>query len=167
MGVIKVPLTRGLFAVVEDRDAALVIPYKWYACPAPRRVTWYAARKSGNRRVYMHHIICPPPAGYTVDHIDGDGLDNRRENLRVATQQQQTRNRRPIAGKKSPYKGVSWKRSPLYRGGGYWYACITVNGRKIYRSAKSEEAAARIYNDLASEHFGEFAWLNPISLEVA
>jgi len=169
VGVIKVPLTRGLFAIVDDADAALVLPYKWYACPAPRRVTWYAARKLNGGRQYMHHVICPPPPGRGVDHIDGDGLDNRRENLRPATQKEQTRNRRPQGNKmSSPYKGVRWhSRKTRYRNGGHWEAAITVDGKRIHRSAHSELEAARLYNDLARQHFGEFAWLNPILEAVA
>ena len=167
MGVVKIPLTQGFFAIVDDADAALVLPYKWNAQHSPRRTTWYAARRAGNGCVWMHHVICPPPPGYTIDHIDGDGLDNRRENLRPATRLEQTRNRRPMSNKIwSRHKGVRWHRSHG-RNAGHWEAVIKINGRCITRSAPSEIAAARLYNALAREHFGEFGWINLVPDEVA
>ena len=162
MSAIKVPLTRGLFAIVDDSDASLVVPYKWYAKPASNGRTWYAVREVDGRRVWMHHVICPPLASKTVDHIDGDGLDNRRDNLRSATKNEQCHNSRPSLGKRSAYKGVSWQNDRRNKDGGYWRARIMVNNRSIARHAASEREAALKYNELACEHFGEFAWLNSV-----
>ena len=161
-GIIRVPLTRGLFAIVDEADAHLVLPYKWCAMPVPGGRNWYAVREISDRLVPMHRALYSPSPGKTVDHIDGDGLNNCRENMRAATQQEQTRNRRALVGKRSLYKGVIWRARPSYRAGGFWFAKITVSGHSIYRAAKTEIAAARLYNALACEHFGEFARLNEI-----
>ena len=158
----EVPLTQGRVAIIDGADSVSVCCYRWHAVFKGGK--WYA-RRSGlvgePTIVYMHHFILNPPNGYTADHIDGDGLNNQRFNLRAATQQQQCWNRRKKA--RSAYKGVSWQRNPRLAAGGYWRCTIQApNGQIISRSAKTQEAAARIYNVLAQEYFGEFAWLNAL-----
>lgn len=75
----------------------------------------------------MHRTIMPAPTGLQIDHIDGDGLNNRRSNLRLATNAQNQHNRRFHAGNKSGFKGVFWDPSRSQ-----WMAQITLNGEKVY-----------------------------------
>lgn len=160
--MIEIPLTQGRVALVDDADAmSLLARRPWRAIHKGGK--WYAARGQ-SPVIYMHREILPVGLGLTVDHINGDGLDNQRLNLRPATQQQQTWNRAPARHKR--FKGVHWQRDHQRRGGGRWVCTITPEGRPIVRCAKTEEHAARLYNALAREHFGEFAWLNPLPVEV-
>ncbi len=154
-----VKLTRGFVAVVDDADFELVSAYKWNAMPHRRTV--YARTNirldNGKRRsLSMHALI----SGIKyIDHKDGDGLNNQRENLRPATALENSRNRRPRAGQVSQYKGVSW--IPRLR---RWVAQIQSNGKKITIGRfLREEDAAKAYNEKARELFGDFAYLNDIS----
>lgn len=159
--VVEIPLTRGHVALIDDDDADLVLAHKWCAINPGR--SWYAmCRKRGsNEPVLLHQLILPVARGLTVDHINGDGLDNRRGNLRVATRRQQQWNRRAKRGKR--FKGVVWMRDGKLTGGGRWAACIHLSdGRVLRRYAKTEEAAAMYYNLFAQEHFGDFARLNEV-----
>ncbi|SRR6266566_7295824 len=153
-----VPLTRGKFTEIDDSDSALVLQYKWYASPTRHSERWYVATRIDGHTTYMHRLIMNAPARDSVDHIDGDGLNNRRSNLRLANCSQQAHNSRPKgkhAAKHSKYKGVSFHSS------GLWRAEIELPGRKrIIRYAKTEEEAAKLYDSLALEYFGRFARTN-------
>lgn len=96
-GTFAVPLTRGKVAIVDAEDVALVAAYQWQA--KPNRGNWYARTTinvDGRRvSVGMHRLLIQPRRGYVPDHIDGDGLNNRRSNLREATYSQNRKNRRP------------------------------------------------------------------------
>src|SRR5258706_4731790 len=114
----EIPLNRGLVAFVDLADWPLIADYKWTA--VIRRHTAYAF-SHGDQEVYMHRLILQPPAGLWTDHIDGDGLNNRRSNLRAATPSQNMANRRPNArGHSSKFKGVS----RVIQGHRPWQACI-------------------------------------------
>ena len=103
--------------------------------------------------------ILDPPSGMVVDHIDGNGLNNTRQNLRICTHSQNGMNKtRPFSlnPKKSKYKGV-YANAPHTK----WRTMITHEGR-VLRSEwlDSEEDAARIYDRICLELRGQFAWLN-------
>ena len=103
-----------------------------------------------------------------MDHIDRDGLNNRRGNLRLATQTQNNANSIGSPTRRmSRYKGVYWDRDNRYRASGYWIATVMVNGKQITRCAATEIEAAAAYNQLALQHFGEFARLNDRVADVA
>lgn len=111
----------------------------------------------------MHRLILGLAPGQVGDHRNGNGLDNRRENLRMATYSQNNQNARPSSKKASPFKGVSIRCNRF--GGRYkarpWAAEIHVDGRKIgLGSFPDEVSAAKAYDVAAREHFGEFAKLN-------
>jgi hypothetical protein len=111
----------------------------------------------------MHRVIMGEPQHADIDHINGDGLDNRRENLRIATRSQNMRNAHtePKRAKTSQYKGVSWWSYSKIKSGGYWRAEIELPGRKrIVKCFHDELEAARCYDKLALEHFGEHARIN-------
>jgi hypothetical protein len=155
--MIKVPLSQGKVALIDDEDAPRVLQHKWtYTRVNQRRA--YAQTKirvgAKQRTLYMHRLILDAPAGELVDHINGNGLDNRRENLRLATVAQNTRNSRQRRGSAAGYKGVR-------RRGDKWQARIAVNSKQIHLGVfSSKEEAAQAYDTAAREHFGEFAVLN-------
>lgn len=147
-------LTNGERAWVSPEDYDRVSRFTWYARRA--RSGWYAWRKVGpahkRASVHLHHEIKPPPPGCVVDHIDGDGLNNTRNNLRVCSQLDNLQNSRKKADTSSRYKGVTWDRQK-----DRWKARIRQELLGLFRS---EEDAARAYDDAARRRFGEFARLN-------
>ena len=158
----EIPLTQGKIAIVSEEDYESVSRFKWYAHVYSRASNpiWYAQRgkRHGNFRetIMMHSFI----AGYkSPDHVDGDGLNNQRSNLRMATTAQNSMNKRSKNGSFSAFKGVSW--SKFRSGRGKWRASIMVGGKAVNLGMyKDEEDAATAYNFAAYEHFGEFARLN-------
>lgn len=111
--------------------------------------------------VGMHRVITSAPPGMEVDHINGNGLDNRRGNLRVCTKSGNQRNQRVQSrAKTSVFKGVSrWKKNNR------WAAFIKLGGRPTYLgSFKSEVDAALAYDAAARKHFGAFARTNFIEV---
>jgi hypothetical protein len=154
VNVKEIILTRGLVALVDDADYSWLSRHKWHVTGQSQRP--YATRKgSGGKRIFMHVEIMQPPVGMQVDHINGNQLDNRRENLRLATHQQNMQNKGKREGTTaSQYKGI-------HRRGRRWYAYIYHNGRRIYLgSDPSEVIAAQLYDAKAIELQGEFACLN-------
>lgn len=152
-----VSLSRGLVAIVDDGDyAAVAAAGKWHAVPSHR--TFYARRNvsradGGRGMVALHTFLTGWPL---VDHINGDGLDNRRVNLRPATRDQNQANKRGYRNNTSGFKGVTWH-TPLR----CWRARIGVQGKKLSLGLHpTAEAAGRAYDAAAVEYFGEFAALN-------
>lgn len=123
-----IPLSQGQSAIVDDEDAWL-LQWTWYALKQPH--TFYACRdvrEDGRRRtIWMHRFINGTPAGSVTDHINGNGLDNRRANLRSVTHRQNMINNARHAPRSPRYRGVSWHVSNRC-----WIAQITVNRRNIY-----------------------------------
>ena len=157
-------LSNGMVTVVDDKDFSRLSEFSWNFRPHKGLGSGHAcrtARKSEGRSkktVYMHREVLLVPDGQKVDHINGNGLDNRRENLRVATTRQNNQNRRKSPGTSSRFKGVNWD-SERQR----WYAHIKTNGKmRSLGRYDSEEDAARAYNIAARQAFGEFAFLNEV-----
>lgn len=147
-----VPLTRGFEAIIDAVDISLVDGWNWSALPNDAG-GWYAY-SGARRKVPLHGIVLPVPAGFLVDHRDGDGLNCRRANLRKATAQQNAQNRRKTRVSASIFKGITLD-------GNNWRARIKVNGRRISLGTfASEKEAARAYDAAALQHFGEFAFPN-------
>lgn len=150
----EIPLTQGFVALVDDADYDRVIAAgKWSAFV--RKHTTYGKRKirvGGQRQgVLMHTYITGWPL---VDHIDGNGLDNRRANLRPATSSENSQNRRMRSDNTSGLKGVSLIR-------GRWRARIYLDGAQCHLGYfPTPEEAALAYDAAAIKHFGEFARLN-------
>jgi len=146
-----IPLGKGLFATVDAADYKKLKKYRWYADRNGRCI--YAACRTERGVVYMHRLITKAPPGWTVDHIDGNGLNNRRSNLRVCTQKQNCANRRPRAGS-SQFVGVT-------RVGRKWMAQIGWHGRCLYLGLYDDEVeAAKVRDRKAYELHGEFAYIN-------
>jgi hypothetical protein len=160
--VSEIKLNRGHVAIVDDDDHSRLSEYKWVAYAENRRsdgsVRVYARRHCG-RMVYelMAHAVLRPRYGLFVDHINGNTLDNRKENLRLATHSQNMFNKRPRVNAASPYKGVESSDGTVRP----WRARITFGGKRRHLgSFATEEEAALAYDHAARESFGEFAWLN-------
>lgn len=155
-----IPLTRSKAAVVDDEDYAKLSKYNW--CVLDARGLLYAKRgDSGNATVLMHRAILGlgPGDRRQVDHVDGNGLNNQRSNLRLANDTLNHANARPRVQrvpKSSRFKGVSWSTRDRY-----WLAIVQSGGKRVYVGYfKDEEAAARAYDEHARREFGEYARTN-------
>lgn len=160
-GTALIPLTQGQCAIVDAEDVELLLRHKWHATRKKEHDTWYAigtlieAGSRHRRSERMHRVVLNAGPGTRVDHANGNGLDNRKENLRFATPSQSRANTRSPRGKAPGYRGV------LRQSGIAWSAHISIKGRKLrLGSFCTAEAAARAYDDAAKRLFGEFARLN-------
>lgn len=146
----QIPLTQGKFALVDDDIYELVKDFNWYTLKVKN--TFYVARKSSRiddpqgkqYKILLHHIVVGKPnKGYEVDHIDGNGLNNQRDNLRVITHRGNLQNR--IEHRKGRLVGaclVNSKKHPLTP----WRADIRINGeRKYLGTFKTEQEAHEAY----------------------
>jgi hypothetical protein len=155
-----VPLTKGLFALVDEQDFSVVSDFTWSASLPSKRSTPYAAAwskgvTSKTRKIYMHRFLLGFPVG-GVDHVNGNSLDNRRANLRRCNQSQNSANRRKGTATSSKFKGVCRHRNK-------WKA--QIGGAQGVRTKylgvfEDEEDAARAYDEVATAVFGEFAKIN-------
>jgi hypothetical protein len=142
---------RALFATVDAADYEKVSKYAWFTRRQGRNV--YAYCRKGAKIVLMHRMLLRPRKGYVVDHIDGNGLNNRRCNLRVCTHEQNLANRRP-GGNTSGFVGV-------YRRGRKWMAGIGYRGTYFYLGFYDDPVeAAKARDRKAVEFNGQYAYLN-------
>lgn len=158
MATKEIPLTRGLVAIVDEQDYELLSTTLWHATRGSSLRTFYAAAYIDSKYVRMHRLIIPVRDGFVVDHVDGNGLNNTRKNLRVATLSQNMFNRSAATKARSRFKGVTH-----HKNGGGWQAEIRANRRKYYLGFfKNELDAARAYDAAARELHGEFARVNGV-----
>jgi len=147
----RIPLGDGLFVTIDAADYKEISQYRWYA--TRRGSNTYAMCFKNGRGTYMHRMIAHPRRGYIVDHKDGNGLNNCRDNLRVCTRRQNQANRRSHCGT-SRFVGV-------YRHKDKWVAEIRSHGRYYYVGFFDDEVeAAKARDRKAYELHGEFAYLN-------
>lgn len=157
-----ITLTNGMQTLVDADLFEELNQYRWGYLSAGGYVVRPIRKPSGKRgTVFMHKVILPSPKGMVTDHINGDPLDNRRENLRVATRGGNVRNSRHRVNAVSNYKGVCYVRArgKIYYRASCWGAGVPQN-KKHLGHFPTEEAAARAYDRRAWELFGEFARLN-------
>jgi len=149
--VARVHLVNGGVALCDASDAELLRSSRWYHVRIGNCV--YAQTSVCNRQIYMHREIAQPSSQVLVDHRDGDGLNNRRTNLREATRAQNARNARRSITNTSGFKGVTF-----HKGAGRWMAQIHVRGRHLYLGLHdTPEIAHEAYMAAARKHYGEFA----------
>lgn len=156
-----IKLTQGKYALVDDEDYEQVNKRKWYVSYDNKK--WYARRNITDPstkkriRIRMHREIMDCPKGLDVDHVNHNGLDNRKCNLRICTHSQNLFNQLPRrTNTTSKYKGVYWNKKDRR-----WRASIGIDGKQIYIGNFSTEIkAAEAYGKKAKELFGEFAYLN-------
>lgn len=154
--VIHIPLTKGKVALVDECDA-WIAEFNWSA--ALRKTVWYAirtARIDGRKRaIYMHRFILGDIGRLEVDHINHDGLDNRRANLRVATRRQNCCNIRKQEGSTSKFRGVYFRADT-----GKWAAQTKHFGKRYNIGCfATESEAAEAYRQCVARLQGEFACL--------
>ena len=160
-----IPIVPGEFALVDEIDFDLVCQYKWRASKRPTNIyvmtTIYDSITTLSRGILMHRLILQAPLGTEIDHIDGNGLNNQRANLRYATRQQNNRNRKKHKCGSSQYKGVSLAAGSIHTVK-KWRATIYDTGRKkiCLGTFETEIEAALAYDNRAKALFGAFARLN-------
>lgn len=159
----KIPLRgkygQGKYAIVDDDDFARVSKFKWHVLvdsrlhkPSPSSVV--SAEKKTRKTIYLGRFITNAPKGKVVDHINHNIFDNRKSNLRICTQSENTLNRRIPHDNKSGFKGVHFN--------GYkWIALIGVNDKLKYIGGfENRIDAAKAYNEAAIKYHGDFACIN-------
>jgi HNH endonuclease len=159
----KIKLTQGKFALVDDEDFDELNKFKWYAGSHYKENCLYALRRDNKIRktILMHREIMQTPKGMVTDHIDHNGLNNQKINLRVCSHAQNIMNSAKSIEGTSKYKGVSVKdmgKNKYYRGR------IFLNGKEVVKTfpytPEGEIMAAQFYNEQAKIHYGQFANLN-------
>lgn len=144
---------RHLMVLVDDEDYDWARRYSW--CRLAGRHTDYAVARVDGRVQQMHRLLAGASSGFLVDHANGRGLDNRRENLRLATRGQNQQNKKVRGDSQVGLKGVYEAKRGLFR------AQIKHDGRVTSLGYhKDAEAAARAYDSAARELFGAFALTN-------
>lgn len=163
----EIPLTKGKVALVDDEDYDYLMQWKWYA-KNDKKDTWYAFRSSYSKN--SHHTICITIGMHReimglkkgnklqVDHINHNGLDNQKKNLRVCTHTQNRQNARFYKNNTSGVKGVSFE--PCSK---KWRARIWFDGKfKSLGRYKSKQEAVEAYDEATKKYHGDFSCPNNI-----
>ncbi len=151
----EIPLNTGAVTIVDEADYDRLMKFKWRISDKgyAMRTQTDKGKASG---VLMHRMLLDPPKGFMADHINGDRLDNRRCNLRLATALENARNRTNNHNSRSKYKGVAWKVE-----NNKWQARIRIVGKQHHIGLfDTEEDAAYAYNEAAKLQHGDFSRLN-------
>lgn len=156
----EIPLTQGRVTIVDDEDYPIVSLFKWWAFKIKNY--HYAATtifiSDKQTTLLMHRLIMNAPFDKLVDHINHNGLDNRKTNMRLCTYSQNHMNGKPHKNSSSKYKGVHWSKHHKR-----WIAQIRKDNKQTRMGYFHEEkAAAQAYNFVAYELFGDFAYLNDV-----
>ena len=160
----QIKLTQGRFATVDDEDFEYLNQWKWYLMINKQRGKYYVQARVKNENgffetILMHRLILSiSDPKIFVDHKFGDGLDNRKENLRICTNAENLRNKNIQKNNISGYKGVSWNaRAKKYQ------AQIQIDRKIKYLGLFTcPIEGAKAYNEAALIHHGKFARLNQI-----
>lgn len=157
----KLKLTQNKYALVDDEDFDYLNQWKWHCAKGDKYVArreYFVGGKGKSKIVYMHRLIMNTPEGMETDHINRNGLDNRRENLRICTGAENRFNHKLISTNKTGYHGVYWDKLK-----GKWGVGISIKGKHkglgYYENIKK---AALAYNEAAILYRGKFANLNSI-----
>lgn len=148
--------------LIDDADYEKISGVKWHIYMYGKEL-WYASGRKNRKTVYMHRYILDAPLGLSVDHMNGNGLDNRRSNLRTCLHQQNLSNQRhQRRDTYSQYKGVTYNKNKVAQKKP-WIAQIKAF-QKHYGLGyfATEVEAARAYDEAAKRFFGEYAKLNGV-----
>lgn len=156
-----IELTQGYTALIDDADYDMINKHKW--CAVKYRHYVYAVRKVNKKMVPMHRIILniADPKVF-VDHKDGNGINNQRNNIRICSNAQNQHNQRPRKKRTSKYIGVCAVHRFHYK---YWRAHIRVNNKSIQLAdfpftEEGELMAAKKRDEAVKKYHGEFGRLN-------
>ena len=153
-----IPLTRNKITFIDDEDYELVSKYKWLALKSKKSfyaATYITIGYKQKQCLLMHHLILNVDTNQMIDHKNNDSLDNRKQNLRFCTNQQNQQNQKPRGGS-SKYKGVTWHKRV-----NKWSARISLDGTTYNLGYfDNEENASLAYDLKAIELFGDFAKTN-------
>jgi hypothetical protein len=158
----EIPLSKGKVAIVDDDMYDYLSQWKWFYHKNGYALRSY--RKDGNyKKERMHRAVINAPAGYDVDHINGNKLDNRKSNLRTATRSQNNYNKSAQSNSTSGFKGVSWSKQK-----NKWRARIHVDKKEINLGFFEYKVdAVFAYNEAAMKHHQKFANLNTLDEVIA
>ena len=158
-----IPLTQGKQAIVDDEDYPELIKHKWYYKVNRKVYPGYAIRAyyigKKQKVIRMHRFLLKISGKERGDHRNGNTLDNRKENLRICTQGDNTRNSVKRKDTDNIYKGIHFVKNR-----NKWIARIQFNYKRIHSGYfNNPEDAAQKYNEMAKKYFGEFARFNNTS----
>jgi len=151
-------LAHGKKTVVDDHIYPLVKDYKWYPHKSSTN-NYYARATIKGKKVLLHRLITECKKEFVIDHINGNGLDNRKKNLRMCLQKENMRNQKTNSRNTSGYKGVYYRKDRKK-----WTAQIRVNKRhKFLGYFDNKIDAAKSYNRASILYHKEFSKLNNVS----
>jgi len=152
---------RGKFVLVDDKNYQSLNRWKWCLHSKYATRTQFIRKVNGKqitKTIRMHQQILKTPKGRQIDHVNGNKLDNRESNLRIATVSQNSYNRGPQKNSRSGLKGVYWHKCKEK-----WQVCIQAKRKFIYLGYYLDKyKAAEIYNEMAKKLHGKFARLNQL-----
>jgi len=158
-----ISLSKGKQAIVDDEDFEELNKYKWYVLKDTKNGVLYVVRRirvnKKNKLIWMHREILKTPSGKMTDHINHNGLDNRKNNLRICNNSQNQRNRGICKKNKSGFIGVHWRKKAKK-----WCAQITKDKKVIYLGLFTDKIdAAKTFDKKSLELNHDFATLNFIT----
>jgi hypothetical protein len=152
----RIKLRYGKYAIVDEELYEDLRKFVWYAKRHPTTGKWYAVRYENGKNVPMHRQILRAPRRKQVDHINGNGLDNRKSNLRLVTSAENARNRDKHKNNTTGYKGVSRQ-----KGRRKFRAQIQVHHKAIYLGWFDDpREAARVYDQAVRKYHGPYGCTN-------
>lgn len=161
----EIILTQGYKALIDDEDFEVINKFKWSYLESQSGNQYAHCHSLGDKNrktIRMHRLIMKAPKGKEVDHINGDGLDNRKLNLRICNRNENQKNQKNTIFLKrrknvtSKFKGVCW-----HKKSNQWTSQAGLNKKRIYLGIfRNEINAAKAYDEFAKKNFGKFARLN-------
>jgi hypothetical protein len=153
--VIKIPLTNGRYALIDSADLPIVEKLAWYYNPSGYADTHLSRKK----HVSMHRMILSATDNQSVDHIDHDGLNNRRSNIRLCTQSQNSMNRRAQSNNSTGIKGICFDKRR-----NEWHASVKAGDVVKQKNFKAIEDAISAHTQWVKELHGDFACIERVGV---
>lgn len=162
-----IPISAGRQVLVDDEDFERMSQHRWTFSGKYAYRQVQAGGRKHRRSIYMHREIFPDKEAFQVDHKNRNTLDNRKENLRACTQQQNSLNRDKSSNNPSGYKGVFPNPAHPSRSPKPWRSQIAVNGKTIHLGVfHTKEGAALAYNQASELYHGDFGFMNNLPASV-